>query len=412
MKAVFRTRFAVALTLFVLANAGAMVAGFCRHAPEDFPFLSWTGWTIKSFLDQPKRPDVVFLGSSLMLVPLDGTDADYLNRRVDGSQHHHSAFFEHAIKSASGLAPTSFTFALPGEMPSDAYLITTNLLKGERHPDLIIYGVGPRDFLDNLLPSPAATDPYHYLSRFADIGPIANRVFTTFDERFGFELSRAFYFYGQRESIVADLGKSVTRALDKVLPLPAGTTAFDYDDRHQVIPDYHPCQVAVGQAMFRPVPLGQPQPFVDNLGEYRKRYAKLKWDTYTTQMGFLADTLEAARKQGSKCVVVAMPLTQDNISLLSNDSWNAYVNGVASTAQAKGASFIDMSKDAEFSKDDFNDTVHLHSGGGRKFLSKLASQLADNQEVLTALAGSRPPVATQPQTAPEKTQIAGKGGQL
>ena len=143
MKGLLKTRFAAALLTFSLAAA---LAGYFRlgnFSPENFPYMSWTGWTITDFLKQP-RPNVVFLGSSLMLVPLGGVDADYLRRRVDGSQHHHSAYFEDKFEEKTGLHLRSFNFALPGEMPSDAYLIVKNLLAGEKKPDLIVYGVGDR----------------------------------------------------------------------------------------------------------------------------------------------------------------------------------------------------------------------------------------------------------------------------
>lgn len=399
MQGVFQSRFFKAMVLFALINLSVGVCGLAVRKPDDFPFLSWTGWTIKAFLGMQQPANIVFLGSSLMLVPLDGVDADFLNERVDGSQHHHSAFFESTFQKLTGLSTRSFTFALPGEMPSDAYLIVNNLLHGNRRPDILVYGVGPRDFLDNLLPSPASTDPFRYLSRFGDITPIADRVLTDWQERFSYELGRLYCLYGDRETIATNAGRAITPIVDRMLPKPAGTPEITFDDKHVLFPEYRPCQISQGQAIFRPIPIGQAQPFLDNVAEYKKRYAKLNWDTYLTQMGFLADALQVARDQGVKCVVVAMPLTEVNRSLLSKQSWSAYINGVASTAKAKGATFIDFSAHPDFVQSDFGDTVHLHSGGGRKFLEKLAQQMSKDTSVVAALERS-------------KTRIAGKGGQL
>lgn len=54
-------------------------------------------------------------------------------------------------------------------MPSDAYLITQLLLGYKDHPKLIVYGVGPRDFVDNLLTSATSTDPYRCLSKILNL---------------------------------------------------------------------------------------------------------------------------------------------------------------------------------------------------------------------------------------------------
>lgn len=127
-----KSRFIAALMAFGLLSVG-LAAGSCGQvAADDFPVNTWTTWAIKDFLSPGKKSDVVFMGSSLMLVPLDGTDADFLGHRIDASAHHQSCYFEDRFKRYSGLSVASYNFALPGEMPSDAALITKFLLKGEK----------------------------------------------------------------------------------------------------------------------------------------------------------------------------------------------------------------------------------------------------------------------------------------
>ncbi len=401
MKGLLRTRFAAAmLTFCLLASLAAYFRiGYC--APQDFPFLSWTGWTIKDFLKQPQRSNVVFLGSSLMLVPLDGIDADYLNKRVDGSQHHHSAYFEDKFKEKTGLSLSSFTFALPGEMPSDAYLIVKNLLSGPKKPDMIVYGVGPRDFLDNTLPSPSSTDPFHFLSRFGDITPIANRVMPDCFQRLDFELGKLCYFYGKRTDLSVKAIQIASKAVGEMLPLPPNTKILSADDHHLILPEFRPCEVMAGQAWFRPSTAEDRKIFVDNLAEYRSRYAKLKWETYNSQMHFFADVLDEAKAKGIKVVVLTMPITDLNRSLLSNLSWNTYRSGVLGMAKQKGATLIDLSESKDFSQSDFGDTVHLHAGGGKKLFDLMMDRLAKEESVLSAL-----------KPVNDKKQIAERGNRL
>lgn len=350
--------------------------------------MSWTTWTISDFLKQEKRTDVVFLGSSLMLVPMGGVEADYLGERIDGSQHHRFCYFDDKFREKTGLELRSFNFALPGEMPSDAYLIVKNLLNGNRKPELIVYGVGPRDFLDNILPSPSATDPYRYLSRFGDIAPVAERMMPGWMQRLDFELGKTSYFYGRRAEITQCADFAARSILNALLPIPANSKPMDFDNRRLLLPEYRPWEILAGQAWFRPTLRTERGNFVDNLDEYRKRYGKMKWDTYISQMRFFADTLNESNKKGIKVVVAIMPITELNRSLLSNLSWNAYRSGVIALAKRKGATVVDFSESREFTLSDFGDTVHLHSAGGKHFFDSLMARMAKDKAVLTALHGT------------------------
>lgn len=400
--AFFSTRFVVAFVVFSLISVAANYSNLVLSLPDQFPFLSWSGWTIKDFLERRDCPNVVFLGSSLVLVPIDGIDADYLGRKIDGSQHHHSCYFEDKFKQSTGLDVKSFNFALPGEMPSDAFLIVSNLLKGEKKPEVIIYGLGPRDFLDNLLPSPAATDPFRFLSRFGNIDSIAGRTMPDWADRFSYELGKLFYTYGKKDDLVGYALKGCRQFVDALVPLPKGANLLTYDDRHLLVPEYRPCEVFPGQAMFRPSTAKEWSAFSDNLAEYKKRYAKLKWDTYLTQMEFFADTLACARKRGIRFVVVTMPVTDINRSLLSDLNWNVYRQGVLAMAKRKGATIVDLSESTAFKRSDFMDTVHLHSLGGRKWLDLVVDRLSTNKQVLSALNQGGEKAASK---------IAGRGGQ-
>ncbi len=401
MKGLFKTRILAALLLFSVAGAFSAAFEFGKQRPENFPFMSWTGWTINDFLKQEKCPELVFLGSSLVLVPLDGVDADYLNRRVDGSQHHHSAFFEKKLSEKTGINFKSFNFALPGEMPSDAYLIVNNLFKGNKTPNLIVYGVGPRDFLDNMLPSPSATDPYRYVSRFDDQSKTADLAMPELFDRLNFELGKLSYFYGAREDLSAVALRTLDSFINSALPLPAQTSALSFDDRHHLLPDFRPCEMLKGQAWFRPSTAADHAVFVDNLAEYKKRYAKMKWDTYICQMRFFANMIDRANERGIKVVIVTMPITELNRSLLSPLAWNAYRSGVIGMAKRKGATVVDFSNSNEFTQADFGDTVHLHSGGGKKLLELLSERLSMDSAFCASL-----------QQSQIKKQIAETGGRL
>ncbi|MBS1992182.1 MAG: hypothetical protein JSS83_16785 [Cyanobacteria bacterium SZAS LIN-3] len=373
-----QSRFFAAFMAFFALCAVMAASNFDRLKPADFAFNTWTTWAIKDFLGRPQTPDVVFLGSSLMLVPLDGVDADYTNKTIDGSAHHRSLFFEDHFKKYSGKAVNSFNFALPGEMPSDAYLITRFLLEGKHAPKVLVYGVGPRDFMDNLLPSPSATDPFVYLSRFGDWSDHAALITPDWQERLNFELTRLFYTYGQRSQMALDINRAALALLDKIAPKPPSkmTDLEIYSMRRSIMPDYRPFEVAPNTCLFTPTTDANRPKFLDNIDEYRKRYKKLKVETFNGQMSFLQDILAIAKARGIHVMLYAMPITDINRGLLSDQSWELYRSRLRAIASQSGASFLDMHESGAFKISDFQDTVHLHSGGGAKLLDMMAQTIA------------------------------------
>ncbi len=384
-----KSRFIAALMAFGLLSAG-LAAGSCGQvAPDDFPVNTWTTWAIKDFLSPGKNSDVVFMGSSLMLVPLDGTDADFLGHRIDASAHHQSCYFEDRFKRYSGRSIASYNFALPGEMPSDAALITKFLLKGEKKPKVLVYGVGPRDFMDSLLPSPAATDPFQYLSRFGDWSDRVSLIVPQWQERLNYELGRLVYPYGIRGQLVQRAERAGRVVLDKVAPQPPSekNRAELIAMRRQVLPEYHPFEVNRDECFFRPTKPDEKPKFDDNVGEYKKRYSKLKAETFNGQMQFLQDILATAKDRDIHVVLVAMPITEINRNLLSDANWNLYRSRLRDLAgrYIDNTSFFDMHESGAFALSDFQDTVHLHSGGGAKLLDKIAQVMADDKKSLSAL---------------------------
>jgi hypothetical protein len=378
------SRFVIATLLFCMV-CGLLATFHLGQMPvSQFPERTWASWAIEDFQKLP-RPQVVFLGSSLVLVPLAGVDANFLNQKLDGSQHHRSVYFEQNFSKALGHDVHSFNFALPGEMPSDAYLITDFLLEGGKKPDLLVYGLGPRDFMDNVLPSPAATDPFRSLSRLGDISSMLERMMPDWIDRLNYQMARIFYLYGKREDLSQEFATFAQKKLNRVLPVPPGSSPYTVAMRRQLLPFYRPSELNASEAFFRP---SAGEKFADNLAEYRKRYATVKWDTFTTQMRFFAELLDVAKEREIKVVIVSMPITDLNRSLIKDYAWDAYRHSVHVLATLKGATFVDLQGSGKFRTADFMDTVHLHAGGGQKMLDELIASLSNNPSVRAAVLDS------------------------
>ncbi|HIA54261.1 MAG TPA: hypothetical protein EYN91_19580 [Candidatus Melainabacteria bacterium] len=398
---ILRSKFFISVALFAAVSSLLAMFKVGNIAPTDFPIKTWTGWAVDEFLsDKQGRPHFVFLGSSLVLVPVAGVDADYLKHPIDGSHHHNSQYFEDQFKRHSNLKVKTFNFGLPGEMPSDAFLITKFLLKGEKRPDVIVYGVGPRDFMDSLLPSPAATDPYQYLSRFGDVTSHRHLIAPEWDQRLNFELAQFIYPYGHSYDMSVSSERAMTAAINEWIPKPQTDKPFTIQDRRTLFPHYKQMEITSNEAFFRPT-TPETRTFDNaNLNEYKKRYSRLNWRTFCHQMKFLADLMNTARERGTQVVLISMPITDINRDLLEKGTWDSYKKSLKVLAQSKDATFIDLGDSKQFSTSDFMDTVHLHSGGGMKLLDIVAERAAKDRRVMSAL-------------DPTNSHIAGlKGGQL
>lgn len=366
--------FAVLCVFMAVINFGAL------H-PYDSPYPTWTTWKVKNYQNLVQRANLVFLGSSLMLTPMGEADANFTNRELDATKHHKSLVFEKAFENITGNKIRTFNFAIPGEMPSDAYLITNFILKGEKRPDVIVYGVGPRDFLENSLKNPSATDPFKYLSRLGDYSKHIDIIKPGVFARLDYELGNLFYPYGKKEDFKTSAHRVTQNLIAGLFPQ---VQTLNVPQRKNVLPSYHPYEIREQEAYFRPTQ-EEKMEFKDNLAEYRYRYKKLKWETFNGQMKFFEDLLVTAKQRGIHVVVVAMPITDMNRNLLSPEAKEAYQNNLAQITKKCGATYINMDGKSSFEKNDFADSVHLHAFGGKKFFDILASDITKNSSVMHAL---------------------------
>jgi hypothetical protein len=336
---------------------------------------TWTTWAIDRFCRLPSAPQVVLLGSSLVLTPINLADAQILGKTLDGSEHHESVYFSQLVKQLTGKRIQAFNFALPGEMPSDAFLITKLLLKGPKRPSVIVYGVGPRDFMDNLLVGPTATDPYRYLSRLGSHIPDPAFTGNRWDQKVDGFFSRAIYLYGNREDLATRFDYTFKKFVSEQIPPDLQDHQLNSGQLHILFPLYHPMSIAPGECVFRPMTEQTGPRFKDNLEEYRRRYGTLNWETFLGQLKFLADFLDLARKQHTEAVIVSMPITTVNRSLIPPLAWDAYKHSLRVITVSKGARFVDLDESKQFTDSDFGDTVHLNTVGGIKLVQLIVANV-------------------------------------
>jgi hypothetical protein len=340
------------------------------------PNRSAAWWATKDFRAQ-ERPDVVLLGSSLMMAALHGGDATYLSTPQNVALHHNATYLEKLLSNKLHQPIKTFAFAIGGQMVSDAYAIASTVLRGDKKPDTIVYGVAPRDFMDNMLASPASTETFRYMSRLGGLRDVEMPSRATIWEKAELLLSKVSFLYDHRADFVY-LQNRYTRGIVKHTlnmndlefvhaPFPLRKIAL------QQLPE----DTAANEVMIMPYD-AQRDKYDDNLPEYRMRYKQFNKKKFIAQINFLNRLGSYCNEEGIDLILVNMPLTPDNIALMPPGLYDSYMNTLRTAATKYGARVVDMQRPDVFTNAYFADSVHLNGNGGKLFFEQLAEQLANN----------------------------------
>ena len=383
-KSYFLSSFLVALMLFAAANAalGKLPAvSSPKLSAENFKDssdamvngrpASW--WISRAYLCQPSAPDIVLFGSSQM-GGVQAADAKLQGRRLDWVLDHECQILEVACSERLEHKPSVFICGLPGAMISDHYVISKSLFPLVK-PSLVIVTVAPRDFMDNFLPDVASTEPFKFFSRYLSQDPAARKLlFTSWND----QLQNAVSNVVPLKNVS---GLVPWKVVASSLPLPAvpsgGATKSSptgwlfslNSDNDNVKP---------GQCVVLP---SMPTQYIDNSVEYAKRYKNCNPPFYKKEVEYFDALLKFGQHENIKIMVVDMPLTAVNRSLLPPIFWASYKGGLQAACAQNGACYLDLSADPTFVAADFVDTVHLNAGGGKKLVYKIADTVSHDPQL-------------------------------
>src|SRR5207253_2325947 len=117
------------------------------------------------------------LCSSPVVSAISACEANYHGETFDLSSYHKASFLDHKLRTKFGGTFNTYNLSAPGQMPSDAYLMLRAMVNSANRPDVVIYGIAPRDFMDCTLQNPADTEPFRYLTRLVNIDTVSNHYF-------------------------------------------------------------------------------------------------------------------------------------------------------------------------------------------------------------------------------------------
>ncbi len=316
-----------------------------------------------------------------------GVEANYLGQTVNLTSHHKATYLDRLLKEKFGGRFNTFNLAAPGLMASDAYLSLKTMLESGHHPDVLIYGVAPRDFVDSSVKCPADTDVFKYLRRLTKIDEIADATFRAPLERIDWWLQRNIYFCGTALDYQMLAGELCQQVLAKVLPPRATQPPLSLAEMETILPKFKPAATHPERSRIEPtVAETVRNQFFDNRGEYLERY---QWpNNYELELTFLERIILLCKEKQVQLVLVNMPILPANTTLLPKGFYRSYQNRLKSIAKRDNVPFMDSCDPLVLEQKDFHDPVHLNAFGGQKFYSALVDGLSNDVVSRKALAAA------------------------
>ncbi len=348
----------VAILIFALVN----FALFRLVSDEKTSKDMWGGTgsidlAVRDYASLKQAPKVVLLGSSLMMYPFWAMDKEAQPSIGDIFHHHKSATLAKLLRQGGMDTPDVYSFAIFGQMVSDAYIYVNEYLKGDKAPKYLVFGIAPRDFSDFDLPAPMATLTFKRLVGLSNLAPYANLYLPALQDKIDFLLGHTCFFYGRRWRLQHEVVKAVNKAY-RLLGLPDEETAGAPADTAGFM--------IAGREDVR---------WRNSLNEYRRRYRNIDQKDLSIQMGFLKRLLEVCQERKIKVVLINMPLTEINRQLFPSNFYERFRLQVSQIAERPGITFLDLGSSKQFTHDDFWDTTHLNHQGGHKLLKELTPLL-------------------------------------
>jgi hypothetical protein len=368
-----------AMLLFVVINAGFVF--WLKVAKVDrFEMIAhnWGWWAVKCLLENKEPTDVMLIGSSLVQRMLDEGEATYLKKPLNGLEHRRCLHLEDRLADLLGAHVSTFSYAVGGLHASDASVLTSELLKGSRQPRAIVYGIAPRDVMNNMLASPYVTETYQIMSRLGDLSDVAYKARMNTNEKFeyvvGSSVAKLMPLYDYRVELSRcfrhDYKERANKVANKFVPDPKNSFSILNQISLGMIPEE-----MAAQFMISPFDPNHAQT-EENKASYLFSYRPFRKRFYDIQFSFVERFLQTAKQRGIQVVFVNMPLRHDNYDAMMPGFYPLYRKDLQAMASKYGAPVIDMSSNPIFQDRDFTDEVHLNGRGASKLVDALAPQLA------------------------------------
>lgn len=341
---------------------------------------TWTWWAARGYFKEPKTPDVVLMGSSLVNSACWSADAVTTKTPIDCALHHRVITLENQLKEKlqNGAAPNVVNVSVQGAGACDYYMMTRVLMEGTRKPKILVLGVAPRDFIDNKVHSLGDTEPFMFYQRYVNFDSTVARAYSNPWQR----------AMGELDWRVGRL--PLRRFHSAVAPYLTDDSSAEKPRADAANQLRH--ALCNGSLHIYPgdivVPATVTEGCFDNTSEYASRYKNPHPAHFKTQLFFFEQMLKRMQEENIKVVVVDMPALAKNRFMLPMSFWKNYLAEMQTLCGKYGAQYVSLTASPDYVVKDFVDNVHVNWRGGAKVLNRIASEIAGTPKLAETLSSA------------------------
>jgi len=353
---------------------------------SELPEHGWSYWSVKAIRNtDPKKVNVVVLGSSLVSAAITECDATLKKQQLDLCFYRGASYLDEQMRSQFHQSYQTLNLAAPGQIPSDAYLTMKAALANGITPGVVIYGVAPRDFIDHTLEDPCDTEAFHYFYQTMDMTDCPGELLKNPLRKLDSTLRQTVYLYSRAIpcSMTANTIGSGTLRLLLNICFGGSQDIMERPVKADILRQFRPFDLEPGRIVA--TPLSGRGPFLDNIQDYKDRYKQPSLDAYSTQMRFLERLVALCQNHDIEIILVNMPITRQNLELLDNTWQRRYVDDLSRIASTHRIDLLDQCEFDRYFHEDFRDSVHLNGVGGKKFINRLVQCMANKSGAARAM---------------------------
>jgi hypothetical protein len=313
--------------------------------------------------------NVLVLGSSLVMATAGADIADGLVANVpsfDAGYYTRALALDRDLKTNLQVETRSFNMGITACMLEEDLALLQQALRAGKRPRVVLLMVAPRDFIDKMHKRGTHVEQY-----IASLRPWWQQVSLRNSVPENIQALPDFlsYVYKNRGQYLQVLDIEVCNFFHRPATLYDAVKGINYTSETKLPTATNK---ATNSHQHQPKREG-PQTM------YPARYLPIDYRRFSIETVALDKILQTCNQNNIIPIVVNMPRTRANEALLPESFRALYRSKLQESCSSNTATLFDYGQDAQFTDDDFTDTVHLTPAGASKLFKVFAGDLAQSQ---------------------------------
>lgn len=372
--------------------------------------------------EQKSPPEFAIFGSSLPMCAFYYAECQYFDlaeeKRIGESQinllqaYPRSGYLTHKLSEAFKTKTNVFNFSGAACMVSDARVMLDRSIAIGKAPKTIFYGVGLRDFVDNVNPPPGETPIYTALCDFGYllknlpetinlpafphllISSVCNMYGLRNEFKLAFEHNLCSYFHRSSSleiafniaALNAELKSRVSPQSKDTLNVPKDSDSKRGVTTPSILSAAEPVvkaqtsrttgnekAISGAAGALQSPKESAPSSSLSSL-DYAQRYFPANYRRLEKEMDELRLFIDRCKEKHIELVLINMPVSSGHPAISPPGLRDRYLRELEQLAGKSDLLYLNYERNTIFKDSDFFDTVHLNPDGSHKFIDDLVKQ--------------------------------------